>query len=357
MSSLPKQEADLLVIEDQPTIRKLLVDLLRRLGYRARSASDGVEGLEAVATRAPDLILTDVVMPRVDGLEVVRRLKADAATRLIPVVVLTALDDMETRMRALELGADELLTKPVQIRELHVRIRNLLGLKACIDELENAACVLTALAEAVEARDPHTGRHCLRLSTYSEILGREMNLSAEEVLALRHGGALHDLGKIAVPDRILLKDGPLTPEEWRVMRLHTVVGEQIVASMKSMRLVAPIVRSHHEKWDGTGYPDGLAGERIPLLARIVQVVDAYDAMRSRRAYKPPWPREEALSVLGEETGRGKWDPRIVALFTRAMRGRVPLEDTYAEDYGSPEEDLAESPAVACEGTLRGGGRP
>ena len=212
--------------------------------------------------------------------------------------------------------------------ELKARLQNLLRMKAYTDELERAETVLFALAESVEAKDPYTGRHCQRLSTYSVMIGESLKLPPEELRALHCAGVLHDLGKIGIPDHILLKPGPLTPEEWIIMREHPVIGERLCKPMKSMRLVLPIIRHHHEHWNGKGYPDGLAGEAIPLTARILQVVDAFDALCTRRPYKPAFRKEEVFATLKKETEQGLWDPQMIERLIGILSRPVPLEETY-----------------------------
>ena len=324
--------ARILVIEDTEPIRNLLVEQLKGRGYDAVGAPDGEAGMEAVSARLPDLVLTDCLMPRLDGLGVLKRLKSDPRTRLIPVVMLTTLKDTETKTKALECGADGFLVKPPDPIILDAQIRNLLKLKAYTDELEHAETVLFSLAEGVEAKDPYTGSHCKRLSAWSALLGEAMGLGPEEVTALRRGGVLHDLGKVGIPDAVLLKPGSLSEVEWIVMREHPLIGERICRPMRSMRLVLPIIRHHHERWDGKGYPDGLKGEEIPKLARIFQVVDAYDALRARRPYKEPFGKEESFRILRREAAEGKWDPAVLEAFLGMMAGTVPLEESYEADF-------------------------
>ena len=274
----------ILVVDDEPANRELMIELLEPQGHKIVTAVDGQEALEEFARNQPDLVLLDIMMPRVDGVEVCRRLKKNPESRLTPVVLVTALSAREDRVRGIEAGADDFLNKPVDRIELLARVRSLLNLKAYTDELERAELVLFALARSIEGKDPYTGGHCERLSDYSERLGRRIGLPEEQITALRRGGIVHDIGKVAVPDAILLKPGKLTPEEWKIMRQHPAVGESICAPLKSFRLVLPIIRHHHEKLDGSGYPDGLKGDQIPLTARIMTVVDIYDALTTERPY-------------------------------------------------------------------------
>jgi putative two-component system response regulator len=258
------------------------------------------------------------MMPRVDGVEVCRRLKKDPESRLTPIVLVTALSAKEDRVRGIEAGADDLLTKPVDRIELLARVRSLLNLKAYTDELERAESVLFALARSIEGRDTYTGGHCERLADYSERLGRRLGLPEEQIRALRQGGTVHDIGKVAVPDAILLKPGKLTPEEWKTVRQHPVVGERICTPLKSFRLVLPIIRHHHEKLDGSGYPDGLKGDQIPLTARIMTIVDVYDAIGTERPYHGASSKEEALEIMGQGVQKGWWDPHIFSEFRNLL---------------------------------------
>ena len=331
-SPYPFRSPAILVIEDEPGVRSLLVDYLKNLGYRSRAAADGVEGLASVRAEMPDLILCDCMMPNMDGMAVLEQLKADPKTRLVPIVMLTGNADLKTKVRALARGVDGFLTKPPEPVEMEVLLKNLLRTKAFTDELVNAETVLFSLAEGVEAKDPYTGSHCKRLSAHSVMLGEALKASAEDLVVLRRAGVLHDLGKIGIPDRILLKPGPLTPEEWVIMKEHPAKGERICKPMRSMGPVLPIIRHHHEHWNGNGYPDGLKGEAIPFTARVFQVLDAHDALRTRRPYKPPFSKEETFRILEKETGEGKWDPRVMEAFLKMMSGPVPHEETYQEDF-------------------------
>jgi putative two-component system response regulator len=235
--------------------------------------------------------------------------------------MITGLSDREDRVRGIESGADDFLNKPIFPEELFARVRSLLKVKEYTDELDHAEAVLCTLGLSVESRDRYTEGHCERLSTYASDLGAHIGLDFEEQLALKRGGFLHDLGKIAIPDEILKKHANLTAEEWKVMRQHPIIGENICRPLRSLRLVLPIIRSHHEHWDGTGYPDGLAGERIPLLARVLQVVDVYDALRTERPYKPALSHQEASEVMLREADAGLWDKQIVKEFFSMLAGK------------------------------------
>ena len=292
--------------------------------YQIIRARNGQEALTQVAEEPPDLILLDTHMPPPDGYQVCKEIKQNEDTRLIPIIIVTTSGELESRVRGIEAGADDFLTKPVHRVELDARVGSLLRLKQFTNELENVEGVLVSLGLAVEAKDPSTQGHCERLADYGVQLGRRFGLPADHLMALRRAGYLHDLGKIAVPEAILLKPGRLTPEEWEVMRKHPEVGERICQPLRSMRLVLPIIRHHHERWDGSGYPDRLKGEMIPLTARILQIVDVFDALRTERPYKPGLSSAEALKILEEENDKGWYDPKVVAEFVAMCRSAEGL---------------------------------
>jgi putative two-component system response regulator len=281
--------------------------------------SDGIAALKELAETQVDLVLLDVMMPHLSGFEVCQKIKNTAETYLIPVVLITALSDKQDRIEGIKAGADDFLTRPVDRAELLARVGSLLKLKHRTDELERAESVLFTLARSIEGKDPYTHGHCERLSDYSARLGEHLGLTGDEITALRRAGVVHDVGKIAVADAILLKPGKLTEEEWKLMREHPVVGERICAPLKSFRLVLPIIRHHHEKLDGSGYPDKLRGDTIPTTARILQIVDVYDALTTERPYKKAFSSADALLTMKEEVAKGWWDPRIFQQFEQLMK--------------------------------------
>ncbi len=311
---MPTAAERILVVDDERRNVQVFEMVMTGLGYEVSTAHDGASALEAVAQNLPDLILLDVNMPGIDGLEVCRRLKADERTRLIPIVMITGLTASEDRVRGIEAGADDFLSKPPAIPELQARVRSLLRLKRYTDELDSAEAVILSLGLTIEARDSYTHGHCDRLATYASALGKRLGLSAEELVALRRGGFLHDVGKVAVPDAVLLKPGRLTAEEFRLMQKHPVVGSALCAELRLLDDVRPIVRSHHERPDGSGYPDGLKGDAIPPLARIMSVVDVFDALTTARPYKQPLPRDESFRILRESAAQGWHFPTLVEEF-------------------------------------------
>lgn len=310
----------ILVVDDQEENLELLEAFLSVHDYEVVRARNGQEAFTQVAQGPPDLILLDTHMPPPDGFQVCKQLKQNEETRLIPIIIVTASGELESRIRGIEAGADDFLTKPVHRVELDARVRSLLRLKQFTDELENAETVLISLALAVEAKDPSTHGHCERLADYAVQLGRRLGLPGEQLTALRRAGYLHDLGKIVIPESILLKAGPLTPEEWAVMRTHPEVGERICQPLRSMQLVLPIIRHHHERWDGTGYPDGLKGQETPLAARILQMVDVFDALVADRPYRAGLSTAEAATVLQEEASKGWYDSNLLAEFIALLKG-------------------------------------
>jgi putative two-component system response regulator len=267
-----------------------------------------------------DLVLLDVMMPHLNGFAACEQIKANPDTYLIPVILITALSGRQDRIEGIKVGADDFLSRPVDRTELLARVRSLLKLKQRTDELERAESVLFSLARSIEGKDPYTHGHCERLADYSVRLGEHLALSEDQLIALRRAGVVHDVGKIAVPDAILLKPGALTADEWKLIKEHPVVGERICAPLKSFRFVLPIIRHHHEKFDGSGYPDGLRGEAIPVTARVLQIVDVYDALTTDRPYKKAFSITDALQTMKQEVAKGWWDPHIFDQFERLVRG-------------------------------------
>jgi putative two-component system response regulator len=308
-----------LVADDQAANRELLEELLTAQGCKVITVPDGAAAVEELARTQVDLVLLDVMMPRLNGFEACEKIKNNPDTYLIPVIMITALSDKQDRLEGIKVGADDFLTRPVDRTELLARVRSLLKLKQRTDELEKAESVLFSLARSIEGKDPYTHGHCERLSDYSVRLGEHLGLSEDQLVALRRAGIVHDVGKIAVPDAILLKPGRLNPDEWIIIREHSVVGERICAPLKSFRFVLPIIRHHHEKLDGSGYPDGLRGDAIPVTARVLQIVDVYDALTTDRPYKKAFSVTDALQTMKEEVAKGWWDPHIFDQFERLVR--------------------------------------
>jgi putative two-component system response regulator len=314
MTASSAGSALVLIVDDEPPNRELLRRMLARDGVETVTAADGHEALAAVSKRAPDLVLLDIGLPGINGFEVCRALKASRATRLIPVVMVTGMIDRRHRISGIEAGADDFLSKPFDTEELKARVRSLLRLKRYTDDLESAESVILSLALTIEARDSYTEGHCQRLARFAVAMGRRLRLDTDDLTALERGGYLHDVGKVGIPDAVLRKPGRLTDAEFAQMKQHTVIGERLCGELRSLRLVRPIVRHHHERRDGSGYPDGLRGEQVPLLAEIVGITDVYDALTTDRSYRGAWTREAACAELARETALGKWRPDLVDLF-------------------------------------------
>jgi putative two-component system response regulator len=322
-----------LIADDEQAIRFALKRLLEREGYEVVAATDGEEAIALFERTQPDLVLLDVMMPRMDGFQVCEHLKSDPERRLTPVIIVTASSKQENRLRGLDVGADDFISKPVDRVELSARVRSLLRIKGYIDELERAENVLFTLARSIEGKDPYTKGHCERLSIYAERLGSCLGASEEELAALRQAGVVHDVGKVGVPDAILLKPGPLTDQERLVVMEHPVIGERICSSLKSFKLVLPIIRHHHEKCDGNGYPDRLKRDEIPITARILSVVDVFDALTTERPYKKPFTLDNALQIMQEEVEKGWWDPQVFQIFRDLVtsEGFEPADESEAPD--------------------------
>ena len=309
----PVARSMVLIVDDVAANRELLEAHLVELGYDVRQARDGLEALALVAEEEPDLVLLDVDMPRLNGIEVCRRLKASERTRFVPVVIVTAFQDRAVRLAGLEAGADDFLTKPIDSKELLIRCRVLLHERALNKRLDATQDVLFALARAVEARDRHTIHHAERVGMVAREIGRGLGLGVDDLELLYHGGVLHDLGKIAIPDAILLKPGPLTEEEFATMRTHSAEGERICGALRTTTPYLPIIRHHHERMDGRGYPDHLLGRGIPIGARIASISDGWDAMVSDRPYRAGLAPDEALHRLRAGAGT-QWDAELVEIF-------------------------------------------
>jgi putative two-component system response regulator len=310
----------ILIVDDSADNIELISQILNSPTnpYEINSAKDGYQALERIKALTPDLIILDVVMPGIDGFEVCRQLKENPDTRLIPIVMITALGSQKDRIRGLEVGVDDFISKPFNIYELIARVKNLLNLRSYISELEHAEQVIFSLARAVEAKDNYTEGHCERLSIIAQEVGRQLGLGEPDMIVLKRGGILHDIGKIAIDDSILLKPGPLTPEEFQIVKTHPEIGENICRPLKTLQSVLPVIRYHQERYNGSGYPDGLMGDEIPLHARIIGVVDCFDALTTDRTYRKALPPEVAIDIIERETNDGLWDPEIAKILQQVV---------------------------------------
>lgn len=307
-----------LVVDDLPANVKLLEQILGAQGYRVETARDGEEALERMTRQPADVVLSDVRMPRRDGFSLCRAIKSREDLRLVPVVLMTGTADGEDRIKAIEAGANDFVTKPIDQQELKARMRSLMQLKQFTDELDSAEAVLRSLALTIEARDPYTEGHCERLARYASAFGQALGLPEEDMAALRRGAYFHDIGKIAIPDAILLKAGPLTAAEFETMKAHPVIGDRLCGDLRSLHQVRPIVRHHHERLDGSGYPDRLVGDAIPLLAQIVGIVDVFDAITTNRPYHAAQSRERAMDELIKDAKRGLRRRDLVDVFVSTL---------------------------------------
>lgn len=314
----------ILVVDDEAANRLLVRRALEPQGYDVDEAADGEEALASIERNCPDLVLLDLIMPRMDGHAVARALKSDPRRRLIPVVMLTSHDEFSEKLRAVEVGVDDYLSKPFRIVELQARVRSLVNLKQFTDELEHVSKVIEGIALCVESRDRYTGNHCKRLGAYAVRVGKVLKLGEEDLRILELGGVFHDLGKIAISDMILNKPGRLTPEEFEIMKTHAAVGSDLLRSLRTMARVMPLVRHHHEKLDGSGYPDRIGSGEIPLLVRITSVVDVFDALHSKRSYKDSFDLERSFSILREEVQKGWWDRDVVEALHQALTRAVDV---------------------------------
>ncbi len=308
----------ILIVGGSTPDRASICDALGPLDHEVFEASTTSEAIGAISIHNAALVLVDLRCGELGAVEFCKMLKKAAATQFLPVFVMAHSDDLDSEVHAIDAGADEFLMRPFRAPALRARVQASLRHKAMIDSLDDSETVLFSLAQSVEERDSALGQHCHRLALMGAAMGVAMNLPAPDILSLQRGAYLHDIGKVAIPDHILFKPGPLTPEEWEVMKSHAEKGERICSSMRSLTYVLPIIRNHHERWDGSGYPDGLKGEEIPLLARILQLADIYDALTTSRPYKLTMTSEEALACIRAETTKGWRDPELVERFAEIL---------------------------------------
>lgn len=343
----------ILVVDDDPINRRVLVKYLQGMGHHVLAAESGPNALTLMSGDV-DLVLSDVVMPEMNGFELTRLLRANPLWEHVPVVMVTTLGDKKARLEAVQAGAVDYIGKPLDEMELRIRVAAVLLTKEKSDEVrrfqaeladmveERTLALRKALAQvqdasldvvhrlsaAAESRDPETGAHLMRMSGYCALIAARLGLPEEDVEVIRHASPMHDVGKIAVPDAVLMKPGPLTGDEWLLMREHPLHGARILANSNNRLLQAgeEIALTHHERFDGSGYPRGLKGPEIPLFGRICAVADVFDALTSQRPYKPPYPAEKSLAIMAE--GRGShFDPEVIDAFfacaceVTAVRGR------------------------------------
>ena len=337
----PPTAVEVLLVEDNPRDAEMTLRTLRKrnLANQVVHVKDGQEALDWIfgtgshadrdVSARPKFVVLDLKLPKVDGLEVLRAIRADERTRLIPVVLVTGLTDSDSRVRGLEVGADDFMAKPFIVPEMRARVASLLRIKRYTDALDSAESVILSLAMTIEARDFATKGHCQRLAQYAVALGERVGLSSEDLDALRIGGYLHDIGKVGIPDRVLLKDGKLDTNEYDLMKSHTLIGDRLCAELRLLKRIRPIVRHHHEHLDGSGYPDRLVGDEVPLLAQIMGVVDVFDAVTTSRPYKPALAVEQACAVLRDEVRLGWRRADLVESFVQLLVERGMTVETAA----------------------------
>ncbi len=312
-SLLEDSPGSVLIVDDDEQVRGLLVALLKPRGYVTKTAVSAEEAEALLKTFRPDVVLLDLHLPGMSGQDVLGKLRADPVTRLLPVVMITGGASVEERMQAMAGGVTDFVAKPFATEELLARIRSLVQLKRFTDALEHAEHIV-ALARAIDARDPYTAQHSERVSVYAGRLGKRIGLTGLELEAVKRGGLFHDIGKIAIRDAVLLKPSRLTTEEFEEIKKHPVVGRDLLSGMKTLSFALDVVYAHHERIDGSGYPDGLSGESIPLTARVTTIADIYDALTTARVYRVALSRAEALAIMTEEAGKGWWDRRLLDTF-------------------------------------------
>jgi putative two-component system response regulator len=319
-SDEPSDGRRLLVVDDDEQIRRLLTLLLKPMGYQVETVGSAEEALERLKETAPDLVLLDVQLPGRSGHDVLEAIRDDPRTRLLPVVMLTGAATGEEKLKAIRAGVTDFMPKPFSAEELQVRVRSLIQLKSFADSLEDAERVIVALAKTIDARDPYTAGHSERVSFYAGKLGERIGLKGPELAAVQRGGLFHDIGKIAIRDNVLLKPAKLTPEEFELIKAHPVHGREILQNMRTLTYALPVVYHHHERMDGSGYPVGLAGDAIPLTARVTTVADIFDALTTERIYRGALTREDAVEIMRAEVKRGWWDGRLLEEFRGVLDG-------------------------------------
>jgi putative two-component system response regulator len=320
----------ILAVDDEATNLQLLRQILQEK-YRLLFAKDGARALELAHQERPDLVLLDVMMPGMSGYEVCASLKAHPATAAIPVIFVTALTDTDDEVEGFEAGAVDYITKPVSPPLVRARVKTHLSLVRMEELRATRLAIVQRLGLAAEYKDNETGLHVIRMSHFARLLGVAAGMNEHEADDLLHAAPMHDVGKIGIPDRILQKAGPLDPDEWKVMQSHATIGGEIIGEHGGgmLALARNIALTHHEKWDGSGYPEGLAGERIPLEGRIVAIADVFDALTSKRPYKAAWSEEEALDYLRKQKGQ-HFDPALVDLFIEQMPAIRKIRERWAE---------------------------
>jgi putative two-component system response regulator len=318
-----EEKPSVLVVDDLWSNLELMEAIFSQAGFDVFSALDALSALSILESNKIDIAILDVMMPGMNGYELCRRIKALKERQFFPVILLTALTDKQSRITGLECGADGFISKPFDTTELIVKVRSLIKLKTLHDELEHSENVILTLAVAMEARDPYTRGHSTRVGELSTSFASFLGFGKREQEQMKKAGILHDIGKIGVSSAVLCKAGKLNDEELEAIKRHTILGEDICRPLVSIKGILPVIRNHHERWDGAGFPDGLRGERIPLNARVLSIVDSYDAMVSKRPYRDGRTLNTVIEVLRREQYSGQWDPDLVGHFMEMIRQMDP----------------------------------
>jgi putative two-component system response regulator len=353
--SSKNHNSDILVVDDDAGVRRMIKRILGRSGYNVRTAHGGQEAYASIAESLPDLIILDLSMPMIDGFEVATYLKSNPKTKEIPIILITGLDNSENHVKALDIGINDFLSKTAEPEEILARTRSHLRIKHLNDQLNDyrkslektvdlrttqlkdaSLEVIWRLTAASECRDNETGTHIKRMSHYSAAIARKMGLAQKTVETILYSAPMHDIGKIGIPDHILLKPDKLAPEEWQVMKSHTIIGANILKGSKIgfVRMGAMIALTHHEKWDGSGYPSGLKGRQIPLAGRIVALADVFDALTSERPYKKAFSVNEANRII-EEGRQRHFDPDVLNAFAAIQDEILQIKEKFLDHQMDP----------------------
>ncbi|PIP71197.1 MAG: metal-dependent phosphohydrolase [Nitrospirae bacterium CG22_combo_CG10-13_8_21_14_all_44_11] len=318
---MEEEKSSILIVDDLQIHLELMEAIFEKEGCRVVTAHNADEALRLLEKSSSDMAILDVMMPGMNGYELCRRLKEKSGARFFPVILVTSLSELEDKIAGIEAGADDFITKPFKSIELTTKVRSLLKFKKLQEELDHSESVIITLAIALESKDPYTKGHSERVGNLSAEFASIIGFQEKEQNLIRKAGVLHDIGKIGVEDSILHKRNILTKEELHIVEQHTIIGEKICRPLHSLSVILPVIRHHHERWDGAGFPDGLKGEQIPVMARILSIVDTFDAMASERPYRRPISIEKALKKMEEEKNFGQWDPVLLERFVEMMMGK------------------------------------
>lgn len=330
MQDFVQSAAKILIVDDEPNNLQVM-KLILQDSYQLAFAKSGRRAIELAREIKPDLILLDIMMPDLNGFETCQLLKGIPELSLVPVIFVTAMTEVGDESRGFEVGAVDYITKPVSAPIVRARVKTHLSLVSVKEILQTRIEIIRRLGRAAEYRDNQTGKHVIRMSHYSELLAKKLGLPAAECDAILHASPMHDIGKIGIPDYVLLKPGPLNAAEWEIMRKHTTFGAEIIGKHNSqlLEMARIIAETHHERWDGKGYPNGLKGEQIPLVSRIITLADVFDALTTKRPYKEEWPVAEAIAFIGSKTG-SQFDPALVPIFLSLMKDLLEIRNAWHE---------------------------